>query len=102
MEQLIALDPISHGPYSVKRGERFEATPSDAKRLIARGSAKKARPVENKMQPAPENKAQPFQGAGEEEPSSASPADPASPQTTASESGTGARRRRRKVAEESS
>lgn len=100
--KLIALDPISHGRITAKRGEHFEAGASEGKRLISLGRAKMARPAANKMRAPAENKASDFQVAGEGEPSSASPADQALPQTTVNEFVPGVRKRRRRAAEESS
>jgi len=84
---LIAVEPCNgHNP-----GEDFQATEREAKQLLQRRLARMAVGSSNKMLPPPANKQNPSLAAGGAPLSSASPAAPASVQTTAQTSTAGAR-----------
>lgn len=71
-------------------GDFVEVPERQAQQLIQRGLAKMAGPVRNKMAQPVANKANPSQGAGKDQQSSASPVARASRKTTARRSASGA------------
>lgn len=80
-----AIEPCD----SYRPGDQWEVSESRAAELEAKGLVKVARPVSNKMRQPLANKRNPSKVAGETQPSSASQAAQASPQTTANESENG-------------
>jgi uncharacterized membrane protein len=73
-----------------KPGDRFEVPERQARELVQLGLVKMMAPLQNKMAPAPANKANPSPAAGRVRRSSASPAARVSPPKTAQPSDAGA------------
>lgn len=95
--ELIALDSFTDSTIgTVRGGQPFTTSTHMGNLLIGKGLAKMAPGYANKMRSGPENKARPTETDGATGRSSASPAVPVSPQTTASVSEPGTPKRKRK------
>ncbi len=79
MVKVTAIEPFNMR----KIGEEFELPEREAEQAEKKGLVKIMAPLKNKMAAPLENKGNPSQAAGQEQPSSASPAAQASEKTTA-------------------